>query len=652
MVTSTRGVVHGIRRRLAVVTPTIIALGPLLGACAWNKSVPASPAPSPAVAARASHFASWSDSVLSTLSLRDKAAQLVWPMVFGDYAPEGSASWGRASSFVTNDHVGGFVMSVGSPLEIAEKLNALQRLASVPLMVGADLEFGAGYRARGGYFLPNAIDLGGGTIFPPEMGIGATRDSSLAYEQGRVTAIEGRAIGIHIVFAPILDVNNNPANPVIGVRSFSEDPRLAATLGSSLVRGLQEHGMIATGKHFPGHGDTDQNSHLTLPTITVSRARLDTVELVPFRAAIAAGIGAIMTAHIALPSILGDSSTPATLSSRIMTDLLRKELGFRGLLVTDAMDMNGVLANVGRGRPGQVISGQYGTINSIGLGEACKRAIEAGADVLLMPSDVPAAIDAVVAGVQEGRFTAARVDSSVKRILTLKEQAGLHRNRLVDLDSVRAVVGDSNNLNVARRAAEQSITLAKDSLHLVPLVRGSNGVGGAKLLSVTLASRNDLGAGLTFVSELRRDLGAGVHVRQEYVNPDDPGTNYSRLLAAADSSDVVLLSSYLAPSYTSSSAGTGTAVLEFLRTMTQRRTRTILVNFGNPYLYQQIPDVGTYMIAWGGFPVSQRAAAQAIAGINAITGRLPITIPPSLTFGGGEMRIAQPQPQPNAVNRP
>ena len=648
MVNSSRLRARSVSWRLSA----LVATSPFaLGACATTGNVPASPAPSPAVsAAPTPRFASWSDSVLSTLSLRDKAAQLVWPMVMGDYAPEASASWARASRFVTNDHVGGVIMSVGSPLEIAEKLNALQRLSSVPLMVGADLEFGAGYRARGGYFLPNAIDLGGGTIFPPEMGIGATRDTSLAYEQGRVTALEGRALGIHIVFAPILDVNNNPANPVIGVRSFAEEPRLAATLGSALVRGLQEHGMIATGKHFPGHGDTDQNSHLTLPTITVSRARLDSVELVPFRAAIAAGMGAIMTAHIALPSILGDSSTPATLSRRVMTELLRNELGFRGLLVTDAMDMNGVLANVGRGHAGQVISGQYGTINSIGLGEACKRAIEAGADVLLMPSDVPAAIDAVVAGVQEGRLTVARVDSSVKRILALKEQTGLHRNRLVDLDSVRAVVGDSNNLDIARRAAEQSITLAKDSLRLVPLARGSN--GGARILSVTLAARSDLGAGLTFVSELRRDLGSGVRVRPEYVNPDDPGTNYARLVAAADSSDVVLLSSFLSPSYTSSTATAGTGVLDFLHTMARRRARTILLSFGNPYLYQQIPEIGSYVIAWGGFPVSQRAAAQALSGLNPITGRLPITIPPSLNFGAGEMRQAQPQPAPNAINRP
>lgn len=630
-----------------------IVVGIAFSACTGARPVQsAAPSPLP-VAHRAvtqpREPGSWSDSVLSSLSLRDKAAQLVWPMVFGDFTPIASASWARTEGFVATEHIGGLVMSVGSPLEIADKLNAMQQLSTVPLIVGADLEFGAGYRARGGYFLPNAIDLGGATVFPTEMGLAATRDSSLAYEQGRITAIEGRALGIHVVFAPILDVNNNPANPVIGVRSFGEDPRLDAALGASLVRGLQEHGMVATGKHFPGHGDTDQNSHLTLPTITVSRARLDSVELVPFRAAIASGIGAIMTAHIALPSILGDSSTPATLSPRIMTDLLRHDLGFRGLLITDAMDMNGVLANVKPGRGGQTVAGQYGTISSIGLGEACKRAIEAGADVLLMPSDVTAAVDAVVAGVQEGRYLSARIDSSVRRILVMKEHLGLNRSRVVALDSVRSIVGDSNNLAVARRAAEQSITLAKDSLHLVPLQRSSSG---NKMLSITLAPRSDLGAGVTFVNELRRGLGSGVRIRNEYLNPDDPGANYARLLAAADSADLVLVSSYLAPSYSAASATTATPVVEFLRNLTRQRARMILVNFGNPYLYQQLPDVGTYVLAWGGFPMSQRAAAQAIIGLNPITGRLPITIPPSLRFGAGEMRTALPQTSSNAISRP
>ena len=633
--------------RLTLAGAMAIALASACVAPAPTPVIVSTPSPAPIVS-RPVRSATWSDSVLASLSLRDKAAQLIWPMVFGDFSPAASAGWARAQGYVTADHIGGLVMSVGGPMEIAAKLNAMQRLSAIPLIVGADLEFGAGYRARGGYFLPNAIDLGGATIFPPEMAIGATRDTSLAYEQGRITALEGRALGIHVAFAPILDVNNNPANPVIGVRSFGEDQRLAASLGASLVRGLQEHGMVATGKHFPGHGDTDQNSHLTLPTITVSRARLDTVELVPFRAAIAAGLGAIMTAHIALPAILGDSSTPATLSPRVMTDLLRRELGFRGLLITDAMDMNGVLANARPGRGGQVVSGQYGTINSIGLAEACKRAIEAGADILLMPTDVPTAIDAVVAGVQAGRFTTARIDSSVSRVLALKERVGLHRQRLVDLDSVPAVVGDSNSFNVARRAAERSITLAKDSLRLVPLAR----VAASRILSITMASRSNLGADVTFLAELRRGLGPATRLRTEYVNPDDPGANYARLLAAADSSDLVVVCSYLAPSYSSASSTAAAPVIDFLRAMTRRSARTILVNFGSPYLYQQVPEISTYMVAWGGFPLSQRAAAQALLGINAISGRLPISIPPSLPFGAGEMRPGATQTSVNGVSRP
>ena len=618
-----------------------IALAGFAASCARGSQtapVVAAPEPAPLTAPATVSNVPWADSVLASLSLRDKAAQLVWPAVFGDYTPSGSPGWLRAQQFVGTDHVGGIVMSVGSPIEIAAKINAMQRASNVPLLVGADLEFGAGYRARGGYFLPNGIDLGGATVFPPEMAIGATRDSALAYEQGRVTAIEGRALGIHLAFTPILDVNNNPANPVIGVRSFGEDPRLAARLGAALVRGLQEHGMIATGKHFPGHGDTDQNSHLTLPTITATRARLDSVELVPFRAAIEAGLDAIMTAHISLPAVLGDSSTPATLSPRVMTDLLRRDLGFRGVLITDALDMNGVLANVGRGRPGQMVTGVYGTINSIGLAEACKRALEAGADVLLMPTDVPAAIDAVVAGVAEGRFSVARVDSSVRRLLAMKQRLGLDRRRTVDLDSTRAVAGDSNNVAVARRAAERSITLAKDAQRLVPITR--RGSAAPRILSITLAPRNDLGAGTAFVAELRRGLGAGARVRAEYVNPDDPGANYARLLGAADSTDLVVVGSHLAPSYSSASAAAGAPVIDFIRGLQRRNPRTILVNFGNPYLYQQVPDVAAYLIAWGGFPVSQRAAAQALLGLNPITGQLPISIPPTLPIGTGEMRSA------------
>ena len=228
----------------------------------------------------------WADSVLTTLSLRDKVAQMVWPWVLGDYTASDDAAFRRIERLIREQHLGGIIISVGSPTEIAAKLNAFQSASNLPLLVGADLETGAAFRARGGFFLPNAIDLGGATNFPYLMGIGASRDTGLAYAMGRVTAVEGRALGMHMAFAPVMDVNNNPKNPVISLRSFGENPRLVAQLGSAFIRGIQDNGMLATAKHFPGHGDTEQNSHLELARVGGSRARIDSVELPPFRAAV------------------------------------------------------------------------------------------------------------------------------------------------------------------------------------------------------------------------------------------------------------------------------------------------------------------------------------------------------------------------------
>lgn len=581
---------------------------------------------------------------LSQLSLRDKAAQLVWPQLFADFTPTSSPSWKRVSDLITEQHVGGFIVSIGSPIETAEKLNAMQRLSKLPLVIGADYEYGAGMRQRGGYFLPNNIYLGGATVFPPQMAIGASRDTSLAYEQGRITAREGRALGVHVAFAPVLDVNNNPANPVIGVRSFSEDPRIVADMGTALIHGLQEHGMMATGKHFPGHGDTEENSHLTVSTVRASRARIDSVELVPFRRAIAGGLEAMMTFHGLMPA-LDTTPVPATLNPAMMTGLLRKQLGFKGLVITDAMDMNGVLARVTGAQTSQVsqpVAGSYGTIdNSIGIAEACKLAIIAGADILLMPSDVAAAIDAVVAGVREGRFTEARVDSSVQRVLDMKRRFGLDKQRAVSLDSVRAIVSDSSHLAIAARTAERSITLAKDSLSLVPL----SGPARPRVLSITIASRVDLPAGATFNAELRRGVAS---LRTELLYPDDPSPNFGRLLALADSSDVTVVSSYLSTGTNVSNASAPEPIAQFIRDLARRHPRTVLVSFGNPYLLQQAPAVSSYLVAWGGFPVSQAAAGRALIGAAPISGRLPISIPPVLRFGAGIARLVAPQSAPSS----
>ncbi|MEX2179702.1 MAG: glycoside hydrolase family 3 N-terminal domain-containing protein [Gemmatimonadaceae bacterium] len=605
----------------------VVAL--ILAAC----TTPATPAHAPAPPHNAGASA-WADSVLATLTSRERAAQLVWPQLFGDYTPAQSRGWERVAGLITTERVGGFVMSIGSPIETAAKVNAMQRLATVPLVFGADYEAGAGFRTRGGHFLPNGIYLGGATLFPQQMALGATRDAALAFEQGRITAIEGRALGVHMAFAPVLDVNNNPGNPVIGPRSFGEEPALVSSLGSALIRGLQEHGMPATAKHFPGHGDTDQNSHLQITEVNASRSRLDSVELAPFRRAIADGVDAIMTFHGVVPA-LDTSPLPATLSPTVMTGLLRRELGFRGLLITDALDMNGVLARVRPADTTASLTGTYGAINSPGLAEVVKLAVVAGNDVLLMPLDVTTAIDAVVAGVQEGRFTQARVDSSVRRILEVKHSLGLAANPMVSLDAARAIVGIPAHLAVADRIAERSITLARDSLRLVPLAADSG--SRPRVLSVTISSRQDLGAGATFDAELR----AGADVRSLWIDAADPIAGIAAISALADSAEHVIIGSYLSQGTRVSDVNAPSPIVDLVHASVAVNPRTIVVAFGNPYFYQQVPFVPAYLVAWGGFPPSQRAAARALLGLTDITGRLPVSIPPSLRLGDGEQRQAR-----------
>lgn len=574
---------------------SVIAAVVLTAACA----APMPSTPIPAAPAGMSETR-WVDSALAGMTLRQKAAQMVWPTVMGNYTPGDSREWQRVRHEIQVEKVGGYTISVGSPIELAAKLNAMQEMADLPLIFGADLEAGAGFRARGGYFIPNAIDLGGAVVFPPEMAIGATGDSSLAYEQGRLTAVEGRALGIHIAYTPVLDVNNNPANPVINTRSFGEDPAMVARLGASFIRGIQDHGMIATGKHFPGHGDTGINSHLALPVVSVSRNRLDSVELVPFRRAVESGVGAIMTFHGAMPA-LDSSGVPGTLSEKVMTGLLRNELRFGGIIISDAMDMRGVLD-------------QYGAV------EAVKRAVDAGVDVLIQPLEVTTTIDAVLAGLREGRYDEERLNKSVRRILAAKYRVGLNRRKLTSLDSLRLVVGDSTHVAMARRIAERSMTLVKDSLNQIPLAM----TGTRKALSVTVARRADLSAGLTFNATLRERIPS---LRQEFLGAEDPAADYARIERSADSADVVIVSSYVGQNWDAVSASAPQAFASFVERLTRKGKRPVVVTFGNPYLLQQIPGVPAYLVAWGGFPPSQLAAARALLGLQPVSGKLPISIP-------------------------
>jgi len=561
------------------------------------------------VAPPARSFSSWSDSVLASLSLEEKAGQLLMPWMLGDFAPEGSESHQRVVELVEEQGVGGVIVSVGSPTEVAAKLNALQKRARLPLLVSADLERGAGFRLRGAVHLPGAIVLGGATEFPSLMALGATEDPELAYEMGRVTGREARAVGIHVPFAPVLDVNNNPDNPIINVRSLGEDPALVARLGRAFVRGVQSEGALATGKHFPGHGDTETDSHLALPVIRVSRERLESVELRPFQAAMDAGMRGVMTAHIAVPSLNGGDGLPSTLSREVLTGLLREEMGFQGIVFTDAMDMFAIDRRFGRG-------------------EAAVRALEAGADVLLMPPDPEAAREGVVEAVRSGRLPEERLDASVRRLLEVKEELGLDRRRTVPVEGVPRVVGIPTHEAVAQEVADRSVTLLRNDRNLLPLL----GTRSARVLSVAYRRPSDLLAG--------RYLNAGLRSRYPRLVTaelwrDTPEEVYEGLRRRARTSNLVVVSLHVTAVSYSGNVAVPEEVAEFIQDLAQARIPHVVISFGNPYLVRDFPDVQAYMLAWSGTEVSQKAAVQALFGAIPIQGRTPTGIPPFFEIGQG-----------------
>jgi beta-N-acetylhexosaminidase len=553
--------------------------------------------------------AAWVERTLREMTVREKAGQLIMPWVLGDFAPEGSASHDRVLEYIEEEGIGGVIMSVGSPTEVAAKLNDFQVHSKYPLLVGADLETGAGFRMRGAVQMPGTIELGGATDFPSLMAMGAAGDTELAYTMGRVTAVEARAVGIHVPFAPVLDVNNNPDNPVINVRSFGEDPVQVARLGAAFVRGVQENGGIATGKHFPGHGDTDVDSHMALPLITHDRARMDSVELLPFQAAIDAGMGAVMTAHISVPSLNNGLRDPSTLSAAILTDLLREDMHFDGLLFTDAMDMS-------------AIARQHSAE------EAAVRAVEAGADVILMPPSPKRAVDGIVAAVESGRITESRLDDSVRRLLETKAGMGLHEERTVPIEGVFKRVGIPEHLEAAGRVAEASITVLKNGGNLLPL----RGTRTARVMSVSYRRESDVLAGRYFNRRLRSTY---PRLTNASITRDSNVGVYEGLMRQAHQQALVIVSTYVTAVSYQGSMALPEELVGFIEDLDEAGIPHVVVSFGNPYLVTSFPDVRAYMLAWSGSEASQSAAARAIFGEFDVTGRIPTRIPPLFEIGDG-----------------
>lgn len=579
------------RKRAALLISVLVLMG-----CSAHTT--ATPGPVPPT--------DWADRTLAGLNVRQKAAQLLMPRIGGEYVPIGTGAYDRLQHWVRDLEVGGVIITTGAPLQTVAKLNMLQDMAAVPLLVSADMEHGAGQILRGGTMLPSGVESGGATRFPPLMGLGATGDERLAYELGRVTAIEARAAGVHVVFAPVVDVNNNPGNPIINTRSYGADPALVARMAAAHVRGLQDHGVVATLKHFPGHGDTSIDSHVDLPFIAVDRARVERIELPPYRAAFDAGAGAVMTAHIAFPSLTGDS-VPATLHPALVAGLLRGDLGFSGLVFTDALDMGAI-------------------VKGYGSGVAAVMSLQAGADVLLqmLPEDVPVVIDAVVRAVETGQLTEARLDESVRRVLRVKQAAGLHVQARVPLDNVPAVLGVAAHLDIAEEAARRSITAVRNRDGLLPL-------RARRVLSVVYADSYDPFAGRSFQTEL------GVHLPDVHTLLLDRHVDAIRLAelqALADSADVVLFSPFIRVAAGRTELAVAAAVAAAINAVAARRP-TIITSFGNPYVLQQFPEIGTYVLAWAQWEPAQRTAARALVGLTTIEGLLPIPIPPHHDIGDG-----------------
>ena len=554
----------------------------VLAACAGG---PSAPAPQPASV----------DALLASLSTRQKIGQLVVPWLLGNYTALDDSVFQVATRWVDSLEVGGLIISVGSPFDIAAKLNTLQRRSRLPLMISADLEWGA------------AMRVVGATGFPMIMAAGATGDERDAYTIGQVAAREGRAVGIHVNFAPDADVNNNPLNPIINIRSFGEDPRAVARLVRAYVRGLQENGMLATLKHFPGHGDTDLDSHIGLPTIRADYARLDTLELIPFRAGIAAGAGIVMSAHIAFPALTGGDD-PGTLSAAVMTGVLRDSLDFEGIVVTDALMMGAIVAKYG-------------------AGEATVRAFVAGSDLLLMPADPDSAIAAMDAAVTSGRVSRERLDASVRRVLQAKQRLGLFARRTVPLDSIMHIVGTKAFQQRAEDIAVRSLTLVRDTAGTLRRLRATQ----SRITLIAYADEANSSVGQRMLEILRQ---GGDTVSYFRLWPMSGPASYDSARAAIERSPTVVFATNVRPISWRGNIALPDSLARLI-TVTDSLKPTVLVSLGSPYLLNQTPAVKSYLIAWSGVRVAERAAARALLGWSPIGGTLPIRIPPGYPIGHG-----------------
>jgi beta-N-acetylhexosaminidase len=589
----------------------------------------------------------WADKTLRKMSLEDKVGQLFAIWVRVQFLNDADPIFVQLGDNIRKYHIGSVVMSVpvdgpvllkSQPDVAAELLNRLQKLSKLPLIVSADFERGASMR------------LNGTTVFPHAMAFGATGKADNAEAFGRITALEARTIGVHWNFFPDADVNSNPANPIINTRSFGEDPHQVSDFVAAYIRGAHEGGMLVTAKHFPGHGDTATDSHLGLAQVTGDRARLDAVELPPFRRAIEAGVDAVMVAHVTVPALDAEPNHVATTSKPVVSGLLKEEMGFKGIVVTDALDMAGLTRMYAKD-----------------IGRAAVESFQAGNDMLIIPADLDASYRAVLEAVHSGEIDRPQLDRSVRKILELKASLGLNKARLADLVQLSSQVAKPENVAAGQRMADEAITLVRDNGKVIPLQ--SLGTPEAALPYQSLTEVSNRLVIVIFSDDLRTDSGRMLE-RQILARVPDARVIYADARSAAGMKPAVVeaveaAAQVIAAVYVIPTAGkamraaggglTNTVAMDdatgsLLTAILERAAdRTVVLAMGNPYVVEDFPAIQNYVCAFSNADVSETAAVKAIFGEIPIGGHLPVSIPGIASRGQGIERPARPVPaQPSS----
>jgi beta-N-acetylhexosaminidase len=571
------------------------------------------------------HALNWANKELRRMSLDEKIGQLISVGINATFLNQDSDAFNALRHQVEDNHVGGIILFRGGVYESVVLVNRMQSLARYPLLISADLEAGAGMR------FDDTVNL------PWNMAVGATDNPEYSRRQGALTAQEARALGVQQIYAPVADVNNNAANPVINVRSYGEDPAAVGRFVGAFVEGAQSNGVIATAKHFPGHGDTATDSHRGLPQIDVSRDRLNAIEFVPFRAAVKSGVGSVMTGHIGMPQVdptavtplprdiklkpidtdeagevVVDNGTMPTTLSPVMNGILRRDLGFDGLIVTDAMSMSGLTL--------------YFTQE-----EASVRAIEAGADLLLKPADPDAAVRGVREAVSKGRLKEQRIDESARRLLAAKYDLGLVGQRITPLDAIDKHVAGKESVNLAREIAEHAITLVRNDDKLVPL---NSLKPEARIFNLAITNGDDrLWIANGFSSAI---ASSGRKIETVVLDDRSSEVEVQKALERANRADLVIASLYgRVRTGQARSVGLPDPGARALSALIGSRKPVVGISFGNPYLLQSFPQLRTYVVAYGDMPSLQQAAARALLGQIDVTGKLPISLPGLYPRGTG-----------------